>query len=153
MALFVRFFVVIFAFFVASLAAGATLVLGAVAPEVSAPPPGDSSWPVLWFLILTTSTFVMGYAFVPAIIVVLLSESFQWRSVLVYAIAGGAIGLFCGYGFGFIEWTPARGYGPPFDSNAELMGAAGIAAGLVYWAIAGRNAGAWRNSSALEPRS
>jgi hypothetical protein len=67
--------------------------------------------------------------------------------VLIYAIAGGAIGLFCGYGFGFIDWAPIRSYQMFSDSNAELMAAAGIAAGLVYWAIAGRNAGAWRRPS------
>jgi hypothetical protein len=39
--------------------------------------------------------------------------------------------------------------------GVEIMAAAGIVAGFVYWALAGRNAGAWRKpSTALNaPRS
>lgn len=145
MALLVRFFAVIFAFWLASLAAGATLVLGAVAPAADVPSGGHAA-PVLWFLVLTTGTFVAFFSFVPAAIFILLSESFAWRSVVIYAVAGGAIGLFCGYTFGFLDWGPR--FGVPLDGNAELMAGAGIAAGIVYWAVAGRRAGAWRIPSA-----
>ena len=146
MALIVRFFVVIFAFWLASLAAGATLVLGAVAPAADVSQ-GEHAAPVLWLLIFTTGTFVAAFAFVPAIVVILLSESFGWRSVVFHAIAGGGIGLFCGYTFGFIERVPDLRLDSPFGTNFELMAAAGIAAGLVYWLVAGRTAGAWRTPS------
>jgi hypothetical protein len=146
LALIVRFFVVIFAFWLASLAAGTTLVLGAVAPAADISQ-GEHAAPVLWLLIFTTGTFVAAFAFVPAIVVILLSESFGWRSVVFHAIAGGGIGLLCGYTFGFIESVPDLRLDSPFGTNFELMAAAGIAAGLVYWLVAGRTAGAWRTPS------
>jgi len=152
LSLFIRFFVVVFAYWLAALAAGAVLVLGAVAPGVSAPPPGDSSWPLLWLLILTTGTFVAFFSFAPAVIIILLAESFAWRSVVIYAVAGGAIGLFCGVTYGFLDWSPGPRLDVPLDGNAELMAGAGVAAGIVYWLVAGRNAGAWRSVPASQTR-
>ncbi len=35
--------------------------------------------------------------------------------------------------------------------HLEIMTGAGIVAGVVYWLIAGRNAGAWRNPPPLQP--
>jgi len=152
LSLFIRFFVVVFAYWLASLAAGAVLVLGAVAPGVYAPPPGDSSWPLLWLLILTTGTFVAFFSFAPAVIIILLAESFAWRSVVIYAVAGGAIGLFCGVTYGFLDWSPGPRLDVPLDGNTELMAGAGVAAGIVYWLVAGRNAGAWRSVPASQTR-
>jgi hypothetical protein len=80
--------------------------------------------------------------------VILLAESFSVRSVLVYAVAGGLIGLFCGYTLGFVEYAHRFRIDAPFGTNFELMAAAGIAAGLVYWLIAGRTAGFWRGVTA-----
>jgi hypothetical protein len=75
---------------------------------------------------------------------ILIAESFSLRSVLVYALAGGVTGLSCGYTLGFVEYAPRFRIDAPFGTNFELMAAAGIAAGLVYWLIAGRTAGLWR---------
>ena len=141
MAIFFRFFVVLFAFWIATIAAAAVLVLGASAPEL----PQTDAWPIVSFLILTTSTFVAAFSFAPAAVVILLAESFAVRSVLIYAVAGGVIGLFCGYTLGFVEYAPRFRIDTPFGTNFELMAAAGIAAGLVYWTIAGRTAGNWRS--------
>jgi hypothetical protein len=140
LALFLRFFVVLFAFWLASLGAAAVLVLGVSAPDL----PAANHWPLVSLLVFTTSAFVAAFSFAPAVVVILLAESFQLRSVLVYALAGGAVGLFCGYTLGFVERAPRFQVNDPFGTNFELMTAAGIAAGLVYWLVAGRNAGAWR---------
>ncbi len=151
MALFIRFFVVIFAYWLAALAAGAVLVFGAVAPAADVPTGGHVA-PVLWILVLTTGTFVAFYSFAPSIVVILLTESFGWRSVVIYAVAGGAIGLFCGVTYGFLDWSPGPRLDVSLDGNAELMAGAGIAAGIVYWLVAGRNAGAWRSVPASQTR-
>jgi hypothetical protein len=143
LAIFFRFFVVLFAFWIATIAAAAVLVLGPSAPDL--PPHGDA-WPIIWFLILTTSAFVAAFSFAPAAVVILITESFRLRSVLVHAVAGGLIGLFCGYTLGFVENTPKFRIDTPFGTNFELMAAAGIAAGLVYWLIAGRTSGNWREA-------
>jgi hypothetical protein len=142
LAIIFRFFVVLFAFWIATIAAAAVLVLGASAPDL----PQSEAWPVVWFLILTTSAFVAAFSFAPAAVVILIVESFRLRSVLLYAVAGGLIGLFCGYTLGFVEYAPRFRIDAPFGTNFELMAAAGIAAGLVYWLIAGRTSGNWREA-------
>jgi len=92
-----------------------------------------------WIFTLATSAGIAFLAFVPAMIAILLAESFSWRSILYYALIGGAIGLF----FGAILPTdePGRVF---LTRGAEIMAGAGVAAGLVYWLFAGRNAGRWR---------
>jgi hypothetical protein len=76
-------------------------------------------------------------------IVVAITEAFYIRGVLTYAVGGGVVGLAC-Y-LGLIPFDPAT---LSFDGivrrHLEIMTGAGIVAGLVYWMIAGRNAGAWR---------
>jgi hypothetical protein len=143
LALIFRFFVVLFAFWIASIVAAAVLVLGVGAPDL----PRPDEWPVLVVLIMWTSTFVAAFAFAPSIVVILLAESFAWRSMLLYAIAGGLVGLFCGYAFGFVQYAPRFRFDAPFGTNFELMAGAGIAAGLVYWIMAGRTAGVWRGET------
>lgn len=142
MSVLVRFFVVLFAYWIATIAAGAVLVLGAVSPGLSTPPAGSEEWPVIWFLVFATSIFLGAVAFLPSIIAILLTEAFGWRWLVLYAVAGAAIGLFCASSMGFIEWRPDVEL--PRMENTELIAAAGIAAGFVYWLIAGRRAGAWR---------
>ena len=139
MQLIVRFFVTLFAFWVASLVAAAVMVLGA-APEL----PRADDFPLLTVFIVTVSAFVAAFSFVPAVIAILVTETFGLRSVLFHALAGGLIGLFCGYSLGFIGPLPRFDFDMPLGTNFELLAAAGIAAGLVYWLIAGRSAGLWR---------
>lgn len=147
MSVVLRFFVICFALLLAGLAAGAMLVLGALLPVASTLPPHDDAGRIVWFLVFTTSGLVIFLAFAPAVIVILLAETFAWRSILLYALAGGAIGLFYGYSLGIIESAAAIKVHTPLGTNLELIAAAGIAAGLVYWLVAGRNAGRWRESA------
>jgi hypothetical protein len=75
--------------------------------------------------------------------VVLVTEAFSIRSALAYALGGAAVGLAC-Y-LGLVPFDPAT---MRFDGivrrHLEIMTGAGIVGGMVYWLIAGRNAGAWR---------
>jgi hypothetical protein len=83
-------------------------------------------------------------------IVVAITEAFYVRSALAYAVGGGVVGLTC-Y-LGLVPFDPAT---LRFDGiirrHLEIMTGAGIVAGLVYWMIAGRNAGAWRNPRSAAP--
>jgi hypothetical protein len=135
-----RFFVTLFGFWIATVAAAAVMVLGA-APEL----PRADDFPLLTVFVFTVSAFVAAFSFVPAIIAILVTETFGLRSVLIYALAGGLIGLFCGYSLGFVGPLPRFDFDMPLGTNFELLTAAGIAAGLVYWLIAGRSAGLWRD--------
>ena len=63
--------------------------------------------------------------------------------MLAYAVGGALVGAAC-Y-LGLVPFDPDTLH---FDGivrrHLEIMTGAGIVAGLVYWMIAGRNAGAWR---------
>ena len=76
-------------------------------------------------------------------IVAAITEAFQLRGALTYAVGGGLVGLACYLGLVPFDPDTLR-----FDGivrrHLEIMTGAGIVAGLVYWMIAGRNAGAWR---------
>src|SRR6266478_5283813 len=65
-------------------------------------------------------------------------------------IVVGVVGLAC-Y-LGLVPFDPAT---LRFDGivrrHLEIMTGAGIVAGLVYWMIAGRNAGAWRERPPAPP--
>ena len=85
---------------------------------------------------------------VAALLVIALAEHFRIRAVVLYAVAGGV---------GFAALAADLGM-PASASSATLMGrerdimtGAGIAAGLVYWAVAGRQAGDWRDAGRAPP--
>jgi hypothetical protein len=70
----------------------------------------------------------------PAAFVIWLSEKFRVRSILFFGCAGVAIGLLIHNVVLRALATNPRGVGWPFLVY-------GLAAGLVYWSIAGRHAG------------
>lgn len=135
-----RFFVALFAFWLASLAAAAVIVFGSAAPAL----PAAGDFPILSVLALTVSAVIASISFIPAAVAILVTETFTIRSSLFYAVAGGVIGLFCGYTLGFVEPMPSFDFTVPLRTNFELLAAAGIVAGFVYWLVAGRRAGGWR---------
>jgi phosphotransferase system glucose/maltose/N-acetylglucosamine-specific IIC component len=143
MALIGRLFVILFAFLAACLVAGIIVVGAVLYPEFSdlgnAPIDQNALNIVLGFGFI----FISGFALLPALIVVLITEAFHVRGVLAYAVGGAVVGAAC-Y-LGLIPFDPNT---LQFDGivhrHLEIMTGAGIVAGLVYWLIAGRNAGAWR---------
>ena len=145
MAIIARFFLIIFAFCLASFAAAATITIGAAILAKVQPPFERVEVSFFWLFTLATSAGIAFLAFVPAMIAILLAESFSWRSILYYALAGGAIGFF----FGTILPTDEPGR-VLLTRGAEIMAGAGVAAGLVYWLFAGRNAGRWHTPNAAE---
>ena len=80
----------------------------------------------------------------PAAVIVAITEALYIRSALAYAVGGGVVGLAC-----YLGLVPFHPDTFQFEGivrrHLEIMTGAGIAAGVVYWLIAGRNAGAWRN--------
>jgi hypothetical protein len=143
MALIGRLFVIFFAFLFACLAAGMIVVGAVLYPEFSdlgtAPIDQSAINVVLGFGFI----FISGFALLPALIVVLITEAFYIRGVLTYAVGGAIVGAAC-Y-LGLIPFDPDTMH---FDGivrrHLEIMTGAGIVAGLIYWMIAGRTAGAWR---------
>src|SRR5882724_3562350 len=143
MALIGRLFVVFFAFLLACLAAGTIVVVAVLYPEFSDLGAREIDQSAFNVVLGFGFIFISGFALLPALIVVLITEAFYIRGVLTYAVGGAIVGAACYLGL------------VPFDPNTlqfdgivrrhlEIMTGAGIVAGLVYWMIAGRSAGAWR---------
>jgi len=145
-----RIFLILFACFVAAIAAAFVLTLVVVVPELTT---FDEWMPEDGFLGLAMGFGVVAVtfvAFVPVLVVVLVGEAFALRSVLYYAATGALVGI--------VSDLSLRGWDAmPLRSDAfarhelEIMAAAGIAAGFVYWAIAGRSAGGPRADPPLPP--
>jgi hypothetical protein len=140
-----RLFVILLGFLAASLVAGAIVVSAVLFPALSDFADGPIDPSVFNIVLGFGFIFVSGFALLPAMIVVAITEAFYIRGALTYAVGGGVVGLAC-Y-LGLIPFDPAT---MRFDGivrrHLEIMTGAGIVAGLVYWMIAGRNAGAWRTS-------
>src|SRR3981189_2190435 len=150
MALIGRLFVILFGFFAACLVAGMIVVGAVLFPELSDLGTGPIDQGALNILLGFGFIFVSGFALLPAMIVVAVTEAFYIRSALAYAVGGGVVGLAC-Y-LGLVPFDPAT---LRFDGivrrHLEIMTGAGIVAGLVSWIIGGRNAGAWRQPRPVLP--
>ena len=143
MALIGRLFVIFFAFLFACLAAGMIVVGAVLYPEFSDLSTGPIDQSAINVVLGFGFIFISGFALLPALIVMLITEAFYIRGVLTYAIGGAIVGAAC-Y-LGLIPFDPETMH---FDGivrrHLEIMTGAGIVAGLIYWMIAGRTAGAWR---------
>jgi len=78
------------------------------------------------------------YVFVPATIGVLISEAFAIRSWIFHA-ANGGISAWLGWALTQDIRDEYR-----FLTEPKILVAAGLAAGLVYWIVAGWTAGFWQ---------
>ena len=143
MALIGRLFVIFFAFLTACLVAGMVVVGAIMFPEFSDLGAGPVDPGVLNIILGFGFIFVSGFALVPAMIVVLITEAFSIRSALTYAVGGGLVGLACYLGLVPFD-TQQLQFEGVVRRHLEIMTGAGILAGMVYWIIAGRNAGIWR---------
>jgi hypothetical protein len=148
MSLFGRIIVILVALILAIMAAGITLAIGIIAPDWA----GIDSDPVerLSFFIVSffATSFVGAVAILPAALLIVISEAARLRSFLFYGVGGALVGLASYYGSDISVRLENTTDVPPVANALQLVAAAGIIGGLVYWLIAGRNAGRWR-----EPKS
>ena len=144
MALIGRLFVIAFGFLAACLVAGMIIVAAIMFPEFSDLGSGPVDQGAIDIILGFGFIFVSGFALLPALIIALITEAFYIRSALAYAVGGGLVGLAC-----YLGLVPFHSETLQFEGivrrHLEIMTGAGIVAGVVYWLIAGRNAGAWRN--------
>jgi hypothetical protein len=150
MALIGRLFAIMFGFLAACLVAGGIVVFALLFPEFSDFGAGQINPDAINILLGFGFIFVSGFALLPALVVVAITEAFYIRGVLTYAVGGAIVGV-VGY-LSLIPFDPAT---MQFDGivrrHLEIMTGAGIVAGLIYWVIAGRNAGAWREPRRVLP--
>src|SRR3984885_7537754 len=138
-----RLFVILFAFLAACFVAGMIVVVAIMFPEFSDLGAGPVDPGVLNIILGFGFIFVSGFALLPAMIVAAITEAFYIRGALTYAVGGGLVGLACYLGLVPFDADQLRFEGI-VRRHLEIMTGAGILAGVVYWLIAGRNAGAWR---------
>jgi hypothetical protein len=145
MSLFFRIFVIFFALMLAILASGFALAIGVMVPDfvtVTTDPVEHFTF----FAVQFFATSFVGYAaFVPALVLIAIAETFDLRSIFYYALGGAAIGLFAYYGSNISVALENTTDLPPVSFGLQLVAAAGIIGGFVYWLIAGRKAGRWKN--------
>jgi hypothetical protein len=146
MALIGRIIVIVFAVPVASIATGIAIAMGIFGPQWHSVSGEIGDRIVFWSAAFIGATWVGALGLLPLAILIAIAETFKIRSLLVHAVAGAALLLLVYYGGGL-----ARSYEesidrapPPISRETEITAAAGIVFGLVYWAIAGRKAGRWR---------
>jgi hypothetical protein len=96
----------------------------------------------MWIVVGLGALVIFVVGFLPVLLVVVIAEGFGLRSVIVYGVIGGALALAAGYGLDFGRYLVA--HDGDLNNEREVIAAAGIAGGLVYWLVAGRKAGAWR---------
>ncbi len=130
MALIGRLFAILFGFLAACLVAGMIVVAAVLFPEFSDFASGPIDPSALNIVLGFGFVFVSGFALLPAMIVVAITEAFYIRGVLTYAVGGGVVGLAC-Y-LGLIPFDPAT---LSFDGivrrHLEIMTGAGIVAGSI----------------------
>lgn len=94
-------------------------------------------------LVLPSAAFTFlkmaGISLLPTALVIAITERFSIRAVFAYVLLGVAILIGC-----TIYMVMRDGLALYF-AVLSGMTSAGIVAGLVYWQIAGRDAGAWRS--------
>jgi len=98
---------------------------------------------------------VVVLAFLPAMIVARIAQFYRLRSPADFLVTGGIIGIVCRLilSAGIAAWirAPNPRVSMSIFSSAHLLAltitaVAGAVAGYIYWSIAGRNAGRWRDA-------
>ncbi len=142
MALIIRIVVILIGFLLASFAAAAVVIAAVLNPEWSGVRLGfdEDTMPIIATF---GFIFISGFSLLPAMLVALITEAFGLRSILVYAIGGAAIGAVCYLSLVPFDTETLRFVGI-IRRELEVMVGAGVVGGLVYWLVAGRNAGLWR---------
>jgi hypothetical protein len=146
MALIGRIIVILFALWLATIAAGIVWSVGLLGSQWSALSGDIGERIVFWGAAFIASSVTATLLFLPMLIAVVVAEAFKVRSLLIHVVAAVALFLLAYQGAGLgrsgeesIDHAP-----PPVSRDAEIAAAAGIVFGLTYWLIAGRNAGRWR---------
>jgi hypothetical protein len=142
MAVLVRIMVMFLAYILACIAASIILTIGTLTPAWDDLASLGMPSVAVWAIVMVSAVAIGAIAMMPALLVIALAEGFAWRSSLVYAALGGALALSLSYGLDFAGYV-----GDPDSTLArerEVLAAAGIAGGFVYWLFAGRKAGSWK---------
>jgi hypothetical protein len=138
-----RIVVILFALWLAYMAAGLAFAAGMVVPDIGVMDYDPiERWIVFGVGFITTSIAVT-IAILPTFLLVAIAEGLRLRSFLFYGVCGGLIGALVYFSTDTTTIMENSTDIAPIRFSLQLAAAAGILGGLVYWLIAGRNAGRW----------
>ncbi|BAB51036.1 hypothetical protein [Mesorhizobium japonicum] len=137
----VRLAMILFGYAVASLAASAFLNVLFLASLGYTP---DHTHPTatasLYFSIPFVALFVAYFAFLPAVIVILVAEILGRRDWLYYALAGAVVATVF---LGLVDHAQESTFAITDTSAIMAVIGGGMVGGIFYWLSAGRWAGSW----------
>ena len=143
-----RIIVIIFALIVSSIAVGMAIAVGLLGPQWHAFSGDVGERVTFWGVAFFGSVLTGAVGLLPLLILIVLAEAFRIRSLLINT-AAGAVLLVAGYyssGVARPAYEESIDNPPPaIPQQVQLAAAAGAVGGFVYWFIAGRNAGRWRD--------
>jgi hypothetical protein len=141
-----RIIVILFALWLATMAAGIVWSIGLLGAGSTSYAGDIGDRVIFWGAALVASGITATLLFLPMLIAVAVAEAFSVRSLLIHALGGLALFLLAyqGIGFGRIGEESIDHPPPPISREAQIAAGAGVVFGLTYWAIAGRKAGRWR---------
>ncbi|MCV3765302.1 hypothetical protein [Rhizobium sp. TRM95796] len=114
---------------------GLDVLKGAAEPEALAIAVGP--------MVLLGSLLLAGVQFIPVCLIVLLAEWRSLRGLRYYLVSGLVLGLVSS--LGGIEYGKASGE-DLLGVVALIYALSGLVWGVIYWRMAGRTAGAWRDA-------
>lgn len=138
-----RFFVILFALWLAYMAAGIAFAIGMVAPDIGVM---DYDPIERWFVFgigFITTSIAVAVAILPTFLLVAIAEGLRLRSFLFYGVCGGLVGALVYFGTDTSTLMENSTDITPIRFSLQLAAASGIIGGLIYWLVAGRNAGRW----------
>lgn len=147
MALIGRIFIIIFTVILASMAAGIVIAFGILGTQWSSVSGDPVERVFFWGTAFIGATGAGAVSFLPMVILIALAEAFRIRSLALNMLGGVAMLMLGYYGAGFAppSYEESIDHPPPAVSHdLQIAAAAGAVFGLVYWVLAGRNAGRWR---------
>jgi len=145
-ALLARIIVVLVSLSLACLAASGGLMIGYLSHDIRELLNAGVDPGTVLVMMALSAVVLNGYAALPALAIIAIAEGWRVRSVLFYAGVGGALAAFLAFGTEIFDLRGAA-------RDREIMVGAGVVGGFVYWALAGRNAGAWRDRRAIPSQS
>jgi hypothetical protein len=143
-----RIFVIFFAVVVASMAAGIAIAVGILGAQWHSVSGDPVERVFFWGTAFIGATGAGAVSVLPMAILIALAETFKVRSLALNMLGGAAMLVLGYYGAGFAppSYEESIDRPPPIVSHdLEIAAAAGAVFGLIYWLIAGRNAGRWRD--------
>jgi hypothetical protein len=139
-----RILVMFLAYVLACVGASAVFTIGMLTPDWAELASSGLPSVAILAIVAIGAPIIGVVAALPAALVVAIAEGFAWRSVLFYAALGGALALALSYGVDLNWGGEVSQPASYFAHERQVLAAAGIAGGLVYWLFAGRSAGSWK---------